>query len=256
MDTPACGTSIGAVVKLPRPASPGTVPGLQVLVGSPSPTPPTLIASSHTIQYICDIDSQSQQPNFQIASDGCSGTLLTPQQSCSLVVVYAPQPGESAGGLDYFLQLNSLQCTNSTTTDCEIDSGRFPVELKSALTVMNNVHNPLRVSPGASLDFGTWANGQTAYPPLTIMLSNDKNIANPQPITFDAIVTKGDYVEVDNCGISLTPGGSCTMNITFAPKITGFDQGSIAITYGVGQASGIGQANAFEQVIYLHGFGQ
>jgi len=244
MTTPPCGTSIGAVVDLPRPAAPGTVPGLQVVVGSPSNNPPTFLSSSHTVSYVCDIDQQSQKANFQIASDGCSGTLLMPQQSCSVAVVYAPQPGASVGGLDYFLQLNTLQCTTSTTADCEIDSGRFPVELKSALA------SPLRVSPGASLDFGTWPGGQTTYPPLTITLSNDKKLATPLPITFDAIVTKGDYVEVNDCGISLAPGSACTMSITFTPKITGFDQGSIVITYAAGQTIGL------SQVIYLHGFGQ
>jgi len=161
-----------------------------------------------------------------------------------LAAMYAPQPGSSTGGLDYFLQLNTLQCTTSTTADCEIDSGRFPVELKSALA------SPLRVSPGASLDFGTWPNGQTTYPPLTITLSNDKKLATPLPITFDAMVTKGDYVEVNDCGISLAPGSACTMSITFTPKITGFDQGSIVITYAAGQTIGL------SQVIYLHGFGQ
>jgi hypothetical protein len=243
MATPPCGTSVGAVVDLPRPAAPGTVPGLQVVVGSPSNNPPTFLPS-HTVSYVCDIDQQSQKANFQITSDGCSGTLLMPQQSCSLAIVYAPQPGATTGGLDYFLQLNTLQCTTSTTADCEIDSGRFPVELKSALA------SPLRVSPGASLDFGSWPSGQTTYPPLTITLSNDKKLATQVPITFNAIVTKGDYIEVDDCGISLAAGNTCTMNITFAPKITGFDQGSIVITYAAGQIPGL------SQVIYLHGFGQ
>ena len=244
MTTPPCGTSIGAVVNLPRPATPGTVPGLQVVVGSPSNNPPTFLSTSHTVSYVCDKDQQSQKSSFQIASDGCSGTSLMPQQSCSVEVAYAPQPGASAGGLDYFLQLNTLQCTTSTTADCEIDSGRFPVELKSALA------SPLRVSPSASLDFGTWPSGQTTYPPLTITFSNDQKLATQLPITINAIVTKGDYMEVDNCGISLAPGGVCTMNITFAPKITGFDQGSIVITYAAGQTIGL------SQVIYLHGFGQ
>lgn len=240
---PPCGATTNAVVQLPRPATPGAVPGIQVVAGSPSPNPPSLVNGS-TISYICDIDGQTQKPNFQIVSDDCSGTLLAPQQSCSVTIVYAPQPLEAAGGLQYFLQLNTLQCTSTTTTECEIDSGRFPVALKSPLA------NPLRMSPGAGLDFGTWPVGQTTFPPLTITLSNDAKVANPQPINFNAIVRTGDYVEVDNCGISLAPGSSCTMNITFAPKITGFDPGSISISYNTGQINGL------QQVISLRGFGQ
>jgi len=39
-------------------------------------------------------------------------------------------------GLDYFLELNTLQCSSAdnVTSNCEIDSGRFPVELKSEST--------------------------------------------------------------------------------------------------------------------------
>jgi hypothetical protein len=231
MATPPCG-SPGLPVNMIRPSSPGTIPGVQVVTG--------LNPFSSSIQYVCDLDIKNQKPNFTIVSDGCSGTLLTPQQSCTVSIVYAPQPNESGGGLDYFLQLNTLQCTNTITTDCEIDSGRFPVELKSALV------SPLRVSPGASLNFGTWPTGQTAYPPLTITLSNDNQIASPQPIVIQAIVPKGDYAESDNCAFSITPGSSCTMTIIFTPKITGFDPGSITITYN----------STFSQVISLRGFGQ
>jgi hypothetical protein len=231
MATPPCG-SPGLPVNMIRPSSPGTIPGIQVVTG--------LNTSSSSIQYVCDVDIKNQKPSFRIVSDGCSGTLLMPQQSCTVAVVYAPQPNESGGGLDYFLQLNTLQCTSTITTDCEIDSGRFPVELKAALA------SPLRVSPGADLNFGTWPTGQTAYPPLTITLSNDNQIASPQPINVQAVVPKGDYAETDNCGISLAPNSSCTMTITFTPKVTGFDPGSITITYN----------STFFQVISLRGFGQ
>lgn len=240
LSAPPCGTP-GQIVTLPRPASPGNVSGLQMV--SDLPIPPTVITGP-TIQYVCDIDQQSQTPNFQMVQDDCSGTTLNPQESCSLSIVYAPQPLEAAGGLDYFLQLNTLQCTSTITTDCEIDSGRFPVELKSGLA------SPLRVSPSAGLTFGTWVNGQTSYPPLTITLSNDKSVTPPQPINFNAIVTKGDFTEIDDCPVSLAPGGNCTMNITFTPKIVGFDQGSITVTYSVGQNNGL------KQVISLRGFGQ
>lgn len=245
MTAPPCG-KLGFAVTLPRPATPGSVPGLQVVQGLPNP--PSLTSSSQTITYACDLDQQSQKPNFQIVLDDCSGTLLNPQQSCSLSIIYAPQPLEAAGGLDYFLQLSTLQCTSTTKADCEINSGRFPVELKSGFA------SPLRLSV-AGLNFGTWLSGETSFPPLTITLSNDKNVANSQSINFAAIVTKGDYTEVDNCGflsgIPFPPGSSCTMNITFSPKITGFDQGSITLTYSAGPTSG-----PLSQVIGLRGFGQ
>ena len=103
-------------------------------------------ASDSTITYNCDNDSGTLQPNFQMSSETCMGLLLAPQQTCSLQVTYVPQPNTNlSAGLDYFLELNTLQCSSAdgVTSNCEIDSGRFPVELKA------NPPSPLRMSPSA-----------------------------------------------------------------------------------------------------------
>jgi hypothetical protein len=232
-----CGLSPGrSTVQLPRPAAPGTLPGFQVVTGNI-----TLVSNPpapNAIQYICDVDQTTKLTDFQITSDNCSGALLSPQQSCIITVVYAPQPNEANGGLDYFLELNTLECTSAITTNCEIDSGRFPVELKS------NVFSPLRMAPGAGLDFGLQPQGQITAP-LTITLTNDDHVTNPAPVTFGGTVVKGDYAETDNCGSSLAPGDACTLSITFLPKAVGFNQGSITISYNSGQT----------QAIYMRGTG-
>lgn len=229
-----CGAP-GNPVTLARPAVAGTAPGLQIASA-------ILGLAGGSVQYICDLDSVSGKPSFQIVpgSDTCTGNLLAPKQTCGVEVVYAPQPNESAGGLDYFMQFNTLQCTGATTADCEIDSGRFPVELKASLA------SPIRLSPGAGLDFGEWPQGQTSDPPLTITLSNDANVANSQPINFQTITINGDYAENNNCPTTVAPGGSCSFTITFTPKKSGFDPGSIVMTYNNGQI----------QTINLRGLGQ
>src|SRR4029077_20903070 len=114
-----CVNPASGLFTLPRPLVPGVIAGLQVDT--------LIIPDPPTIDYLCDSDLTSQVPNFQISADACSGSLLAPQGSCSLEVTFAPQPSTSLlSGLDYFLELNTLQCTSSTTTNCEIDSGRFP----------------------------------------------------------------------------------------------------------------------------------
>ncbi len=197
------------------------------------PDPPTII-------YFCDIDATSKLPNFQISSDTCAGRVLNPLETCGLEVTYAPQPSTpQSPALDYFLELDTLQCTTGTTSDCEIDSGRFPVEFKA------NLPSPLRMTPGAGLDFGLQTEGQTTNP-LTITLYNDPKDPNSQTINFTGNLMKGDYLETDDCGTSLAPGASCTLTITFTPKIVGFDPGTLTITYTVGQT----------QTVYLRGTGQ
>jgi len=219
---------------LPRPLVPGAASGLQVVIGS------SLSSFNSTITYLCDVDPVSSKANFQIVTDSCAGAVLAPLQSCDVSIVYAPQPGTPLSpALDYFLQLNTLQCTSTTTANCEIDSGRFPVELKA------NLPSPLRMSPGAGLDFGIEPKGQTS-PPLTITLFNDPNDPSSSVINFTGNLLKGPFAERDNCGTSLAPGASCTMAVTFMPSSVGFNRGSITITYNNGQT----------QIINLRGTGQ
>jgi hypothetical protein len=221
------------VLTLLRPLTPGGIAGLQVDTGVITPNGPT-------INYNCDSDLTSKLPNFQISADGCSGTLLAPLASCTVAVTFMPQPATSLiPALDYFLELNTLQCTDSTTANCEIDAGRFPVELTA------NPPSPLRMTPGAGLDFGNQAKGHSSAP-LTIALFNDPSVANPATVNFTGNLVKGDFGESDNCGASLAPGSSCTITVTFTPRIVGFDQGSITITYAPGQI----------QTIHLRGTGQ
>ena len=222
-----------AALPLPRPPVPGVIAGLQVDTG-------VITFNGSAIDYHCDSDLVSQQPNFQISSDTCSGTLLAPQASCSLEITFAPQPSTPlVPALDYFLELNTQQCTATTTSNCEIDSGRFPVEL------IANVPSPLRMTPGAGLEFGNQPKGTTSAP-LTITLFNDPKDPNTATINFTGNLVKGDYAETDNCGASLSPGGSCTLSVTFQPKTVGFDPGTMTIAYGAGQT----------QFVHLRGTGQ
>jgi len=219
------------------------VGGLQVVSnGSGSILPITPDGS--TITYNCDRDLGTKLPNFQISSDTCTGNLLAPQTSCSLQVAYVPQPNtDTNSGLDYFLELNTVQCSGTVISDCEIDSGRFPVELKT------NPSSPLRMSPSAGLDFGNQAHDKTSAQ-LTITLLNDPSLASPQTVTFVGnVVVQGNYSETDDCPVTLAPGSSCTLSVTFTPSIVGFDPGSLTINYSPEPAGA-------PQIVYLRGTGQ
>jgi hypothetical protein len=197
----------------------GSAPGLQVVnvqSGSPGQMP----------VGFCDVDPNSQQPNFQIISDACSGKTLAPQESCLVGITFAPQPGTNSGsGLDYFLELNTLQCTNTTTFQCEIDAGRFPVELKS------NPASPIRMTPAASLTFAGQSIGSTSAP-QTVTLYNDPKDPNTKTLIFDfqSIVANGEYAQTNTCGTALSPGGTCTVSVTFTPIKAGLRQGTVVIS--------------------------
>jgi len=202
-----------------------------------------------TILYNCDLDPTTSLPNFQTSSDTCSGALLAPQQACSLQVTFVPQPNTYASSLDYFLELNTVQCTDpvndppSQGNPCELDGGRFPVEFRA------NGPSPLRMSPGAGLDFGNVAVGQSSGS-QTITLLNDPNLDPPQTVTFvGRIVVNGNYSESDDCSYSLAPGASCTLIVTFAPTGKGRNFGTLTINYTANNLSEF-------QTVYMRGTGQ
>lgn len=241
------------------PQDPSQISGLQV-VSDDGSSPPniTLGGTPLTVSYFCDGDPNSVPPkpsNFQISSDTCmgtTGTTLQPQATCSLEITYVPQAGTiyNASGLDYFLELNTLQCypigtPPSESNHCEIDSGRFPVELKA------NSPSPLRMSPGAGLDFGSVTVGQ-ASAAQTITLFNDPNDPSAGTVNFPGKVSvSGSYSETDDCGFSLAPGSSCTLTVTFKPKAVGVNQGKLTISYTQNQIVG-----TQTQTAYMRGTGQ
>jgi len=238
----------GQLVTLQQPVQSGEVSGLLVVQGN-SMNATHDSNGSNTVQYTCDIDLTSGLPNFQISSDACTGKLLAVGESCSVNITYVPQPQtDTSTGLDYFLQLNTLQCAKGLIQpNCEIDSGRFPVELKA------NPKSPLRMFPSAGLDFGIQAKG-TPSTPLTIRLSNDANDPLSATVQLKGNAITGDYTESDDCGATLAPGGSCTLSVVFKPQTTGFDPGTLTITYLVPGSNVL--TGARTQTVSLRGTGQ
>jgi hypothetical protein len=231
---------------MPRPTlNNGAVGGLAVIAG----IGPSTVGNPPTITYACDADQTTGQPNFFLSSNTCNGALLSPQESCSVEISFVPQPfyANEGQGYDYFLQLNTLQCfPGGVGTDCEIDSGRFPVELKA------NPFSPLRMLPAAGLNFGGIASGKTSAA-QDVTLFNDPSDPNAGTVNFlGKFTVSGGYIETDNCPLNLPSGSSCTLSISFKPSSKGFISGTIGIFYTIGSSN---QASN-PQYIYLRGTGQ
>jgi hypothetical protein len=245
-----CTYSPNPVTPLYRPVTnDGAVGGLQVITATSGSVSGIAGVPLPTIQYSCDADKTSGLPNFQISADTCTGALLPPQGTCNVEISYIPQPFTYQGGqsLDYFLELNTLECSqiDGVASNCEIDSGRFPVELKA------NAPSPLRLLPAAGLNFGA-VTSRTTSATQTVTLFNDPSDPNAGTVTFlGRFVVSGSYVESDDCPASLASGSSCTINVSFAPSSKGFSSGTLGISYTL--ASG---ALGNEQYVYLRGTGQ
>ena len=197
-------------------------------------------------------------PSFPISSDSCTGTTLNPGKSCTFDVAFAPQPGIAGANdltsndSDYFIQLSTLQCTSGVTSSCEIDSGRFPIDIK-----WNN-QSPLRISPNTGFDFGTQVIGTDTVQIFTVQ--NDATDpafitpTNPSGTTieFAGISTSANsrFSQTNTCGTSLPPGASCTITVIFHPTGSKLAQDTVVILPKDSLTEGIAQT------IYVWGRGQ
>ena len=86
------------------------------------------------------------------------------------------------------------------------------------------------VAPGAGtlsesdLDFGDRLVGTTSAP-QTVTLSNSGDL----PLLLSGIVASGDFESTNQCGSSLDPVASCTIQVDFAPKERGVREGLLVI---------------------------
>ena len=76
-----------------------------------------------------------------------------------------------------------------------------------------------------SLTFATQLVGTTS-PAKPVKLSNYGTNA----LDISSIVASGDFRRKDDCGSSLPPGGSCTIDVTFSPTRDGHRTGMVTIT--------------------------
>jgi len=244
---PCVNSTLNQFHTLPHPLEyPGSmVAGLQVVSNLRQDT------NNSTIDYGCDYDPNTLSPNFQISGDTCSGMLLEPQAACSLEISFVPQSLTTYfSALNYFLELNTVQCTDpvndppTQSNPCEIDGGRFPVALTA------NISSPLRMSPGAGLNFGQVPLGTSVY--QTVTLLNDPSLVSPQTVSFvGKVVATGNYSETDDCPFSLAPGASCTLTVKFKPTAAERYLGTLAINYTTNSNNSLQT-----QPVYLLGTGQ
>jgi hypothetical protein len=76
-----------------------------------------------------------------------------------------------------------------------------------------------------SLTFANQSVG-SAGPAQIVTLTNTGNVV----LNITSIVASGDFAAPNNCGSSLSGGGSCAINVTFTPTSNGTRTGSLTIT--------------------------
>lgn len=75
-----------------------------------------------------------------------------------------------------------------------------------------------------SLQYAAQSAGSTSQP-QQLLLRNMGSSA----LTIASISTSGDFAQVDNCGPTVPPSGSCSLSVTFTPTGVGLRTGSVSI---------------------------
>lgn len=90
----------------------------------------------------------------------------------------------------------------------------------------------ISLSP-STLNFGSVAVGSSSQLTVTVLL----DAASDAPMTVNSVTVDGDFAVTNNCTSPVSPGGQCSMSMTFAPALTGARSGVATITYTLGSAT-------------------
>jgi hypothetical protein len=172
------------------------------LVGTTSAPQPLTIYDLGT--DVLMVSSVTVSGDFAVESNNC-GTVPASGGSCTIQVTFTPTMTGTRNG--------TLTITGSPAGS-----------LQSVVLTGAGGSSTLNTSP-TSLSFPNQSVGTTSSP-QQITVGNT-GIAVVQ---IGRVQTSGDFAESNNCGTTLSPGASCTINVTFTPTTAGTRTGSVVIT--------------------------
>ena len=154
----------------------------------------------------------------------------------------------AGGNASEFSQQNSCPATLAPNSNCSINIKFTPaaVGIRSAQLIVTdnarrsphamdlsgvgaNASSPQVLLSASSLNFKDETVGTTS-PPLALLLSN----VGQGNLSISSIVINGtttpQFAETNNCGTSVPPGASCTLNVTFTPTTADNQSAQLVIT--------------------------
>ena len=201
--------------------------GSQGWGGGPVNVSNALIEQSpfEAIQWVEGTISNVNLSNVSIAGTGTFALQEQTGGTASMTNVTATGVAQANAGNapSYSCEGGSFAITdnggNSGITPTQCNGWPAPVYPPYPVTGVNT-------TPSA-LSFGSAATGTTTAA-QTVTVNNPTSAAAP----VSSIATAGDFAQTSNCGSSIAAGGSCTVNVTFAPTATGTRTGTLTVNAG------------------------
>jgi len=174
------------------------------LVGTTSS--PQTVTLTNTGNLTLTISKLSFTPTGQISfsqTNTCGGTVAA-GASCGVTFIFTP----AATGAKSAIVSMTDNAPGSPQTVSLTGAGVAPI-----------------VSLGAAkLTFNTQVVGTTSAA-KAVTLTN----TGTGTLLISSLTASGDYAQVNNCGTSVSPGGSCAISVTFSPTASGTRSGSVTI---------------------------
>ncbi len=174
------------------------------LVGATSPQQNVTLTNTGTNKLtISSITASSSA--FHMTST--CGSSVAPAAHCKITVAFQPQGKGGVAGI--------ISIRDSASTKPQV------IELAGVGTEVS-------VSPSA-LNFGSLKIGTKSNPVPVTVTNHGSAALNISSIKIN-LNASGNYSQTNDCGSQLAAGASCTINVTFAPVITGAIDAQLAIT--------------------------
>ncbi|HUI64101.1 MAG TPA: choice-of-anchor D domain-containing protein, partial [Bacteroidota bacterium] len=171
------------------------------MVGTTSESQPVTVTNSGTAALT--VSGISASTGFS-QSNNCSSTLVA-GSSCTINVSFEPTMAGSTSG------------TVSVTDNA---SGSPQTVSLSGTGTSPSV----TLSPN-SLSFGNQLVGTTSQSQPVTLTNNGTAL-----LTISGISANAGFSQTNNCGSTLAAGGSCTINVSFAPTTSGSAAGTLSVT--------------------------
>jgi hypothetical protein len=208
---------------------------------------PTVAGARSGSVTINDSDSSSPQ-TVALSGTGTSGVGCTPGTVNPSVTICAPLNNASVSSpvhasasttdsnkvtqLQIFVDGVAVYTVNASTLEADVPlkpgTHRLTVQAKDSTGLLfkqsisvTSVSSGVTVTP-SSLNFGSIVVGSSGA-------AQSVTLSSTNALTINSIVASGDFTQSNNCGSSLSAGGSCTINVTFSPTVTGARSGSVTI---------------------------
>jgi len=190
----------------------GAVPPAVSLSPSTLTFPSQLVATSSSPQSVTLTNTGGSNLSIAgITSSGAfsqtnnCGTTLSAGSSCAINVVFTPV-GQGAATGAFTISDNASGSPHSVGLN---GTGIAPI---ASFSPINLIFPPQIVT--------------TVSAPQTITVSN----VGTAPMTINSITVTGDFTFNSGCGTSLNAGASCTINVSFAPSVSGLQTVPLVIS--------------------------